>query len=334
MRPVTDHHTRRRDPASTLAPRRIDQPVAQPPTPTPVRLVLFDLDGTLAPSKSPIAVSTATLLVRLLERVDVCIISGGAFPQFRRQVLPSLGSSPNLTRLHLMPTCGTQYYRWRPGGWHQVYAELLDPALKDRIIRVLDDGARELGVAEPHPWGEIIEDRATQITYSALGQQAPLAAKAAWDPSGNKRNGLRDYAAGRLPDLEVRVGGSTSIDVTARGIDKAYGVRKLEHYLHISLDEMLFLGDRLDVDGNDYPVKATGVPCIAVTGWRDTGRHIVDLLARQVPSRSGPVLQGTPRAGAERPGAQFTTSGIPSTPADGHRAPPTSTEISESESPS
>ena len=82
-----------------------------------------------------------------------------------------------------------------------------------------------------------------------------------------------------MPDLEVRSGGSTSVDITHRGIDKAYGMRKLAEQTGIPLDDMLFVGDRLDPDGNDYPVKALGVACHAVTGWEDTVDFLERLLA-------------------------------------------------------
>jgi HAD superfamily hydrolase (TIGR01484 family) len=256
-----------------------------------IQLVIFDLDDTLAPSKSPMVKSTAVLLLHLLNRVAVCIISGGTFAQFEHQVLPAMGESALLSRLHLMPTCGTQYYRRRSGRWHQIYAEVLDPGIKAQVVAVLADGATELGLRNPVPWGPIIEDRTTQVTFSALGQRAPAAAKAAWDPTGEKRNRLRDYVADRLPDLEVRAGGSTSIDVTARGVDKAYGVRKLQEHLHLDIDEILFLGDRLDDNGNDYPVKEMGVTTISVSGWRDTERRIAEILSTGYRTTSGATLR-------------------------------------------
>jgi phosphomannomutase len=245
------------------------------------RAVAFDLDDTLAVSKSRIERRMAELLAELLARLDVCIISGGRFEQFESQVLQHLDVPPgSLARLHIMPTCGTRYYRCLNGAWRQVYAEDLGDAEKQRVIAALTAGAKELGFWEPNPWGEIIEDRGSQITYSALGQAAPVEAKYAWDPDGRKKRRLRDYAAERLPDLEVRVGGSTSVDVTRKGIDKAYGIKKLMEQLNTVPEELLFIGDRLDEGGNDYPVKALGVPCVEVSRWQDTADYIERFLHR------------------------------------------------------
>jgi hydroxymethylpyrimidine pyrophosphatase-like HAD family hydrolase len=221
-------------------------------------------------------------LIALLELVPVCIISGGQFGQFSKQVVDKLtDASPTaLARLHLMPTCGTQYYRFVDGAWTQVYAQNLTDDEKTRALTAVESEARRLGFWESHTWGPILEDRGSQITFSALGQSAPVDVKAAWDPTGEKKNTLRAAVQELLPDLEVRSGGSTSVDITRRGIDKAYGIARLSELTGIRLTDMLFIGDRLDPEGNDYPVLAMGVPTLAVTGWENTVEVLDELIPR------------------------------------------------------
>ena len=240
------------------------------------RLVAFDLDDTLAPSKSPIDARIGALLTALAERVEVAIISGGQLAQFTAQVVDRLPEAPagSRRRIHLLPTCGTQYYRLNGDGVHTVYAHALSDDEKSRAMAAVEREARRLGYWEPQTWGPALEDRGSQITFSALGQRAPLDAKTAWDPTGAKKNALRAAVAALLPDLEVRSGGSTSVDITHRGIDKAYGMRQLAEQTGIGLADMLFVGDRLDPDGNDYPVLALGVRCQAVRGWEDTATFL------------------------------------------------------------
>ncbi|MCC2031020.1 HAD-IIB family hydrolase [Microbacterium allomyrinae] len=246
----------------------------------PPRLVAFDLDDTLAPSKSAIDPRIGALLIALAEHVEVAIISGGQLAQFTAQVVDLLpdASAEVRARMHLLPTCGTQYYRLSPDGIVTVYARSLTDDQKTRALNAVEGEARRLGLWEAETWGDILEDRGSQITFSALGQRAPVDAKSAWDPSGAKKNSLRAAVAGLLPDLEVRSGGSTSVDITERGIDKAYGMRKLAEQTGIPLDDMLFVGDRLDPDGNDYPVLAMGVSCHAVGGWEDTVAYLEALI--------------------------------------------------------
>ncbi|MHA7987269.1 HAD-IIB family hydrolase [Rathayibacter sp. CAU 1779] len=251
------------------------------------RLVAFDLDDTLAASKSPLDPAMARRLTALLDVVPVCVISGGQFGQFSAQVIEKLAdaSPAALERLHLMPTCGTQYFRFVEGTWTKIYAQDLSDDEKQRALDAVESEARRLGYWESETWGPILEDRGSQITFSALGQSAPVSAKSAWDPSGEKKNTLRAAVQELIPDLEVRSGGSTSVDITRRGIDKAYGIGRLSELTGIRLTEMLFIGDRLDPDGNDYPVLAMGVPTLAVRGWE----HTIEVLDELIPSLATPV---------------------------------------------
>jgi HAD superfamily hydrolase (TIGR01484 family) len=244
------------------------------------KVIAFDLDNTLAESKSQIPDVTAESLGRLLDKYDVCVVSGGRFEQFIKQVVSRLDvSDEQLSRLHLMPTCGTRYYRYDAisGEWKIIYHNDLSADQKKRISAALERGAKQLGMWEEKPYGEIIEDRDSQMTYSALGQdiaemlgEEGIARKYAWDPDMKKRCELRDLIAPELDDLEVRVGGITSLDVTLPGVDKAYGMRKLMETLEISKEDILFIGDMLMEGGNDFPVKVMGIDTIAVRDYRDT----------------------------------------------------------------
>ena len=246
------------------------------------RLIGFDLDGTLAVTKSPIPDLIAERLADLLALVDVCVVSGGDFVQFRQQLIDRLDVAPTqLVRLHLLPTTGTRYFRYDPvaDAWRPQYSEDLAPERRDAAIGALTTVAKSLGYWEPDPTGDIIEDRGSQVTFSALGQQASPDAKYAWDPDGAKRRSMRDRVASVLPDLEVHVGGQTSIDVTNSGVDKAYAMRKLMAILGLSATDILFFGDQLDEGGNDHPVKAMGIDTIAVEGWRDSALAIEAIVA-------------------------------------------------------
>jgi HAD superfamily hydrolase (TIGR01484 family) len=237
------------------------------------KVIAFDLDDTLSITKSPISDRMAELLGKLLETHQVCIISGGWFPQFKKQVIDNLHVEHNLLlNLHLMPTCGTRYYRYDDieRDWKIIYQEDIPEKDKKRIIDSLTKAAIETGYLEKNPHGELAQDRFSQITFSALGQDASPELKYAWDPDTKKRQKMREIVIEELSDYEVRIGGTTSIDVTRPGIDKAYGMEKLMQELEIGKDEILFIGDKLEEGGNDYPVKAFGVDTIAVEDWKDT----------------------------------------------------------------
>ncbi len=246
------------------------------------KLIAFDLDDTLAITKSEISDRMSELLGRLLEKYDVCVITGGRFEQIQKQVVKRLDVSPHiLNKLHLMPTCGTRYYRYDEldAKWVMQYAEDLTKEQKAKIVTALETVAKEMGIWCDTPAGEIIEDRYSQITMSALGQQATPEDKYEWaEKYKDVRPVYRDKVAELLPDLEVRIGGTTSTDITLPGIDKAYGMRKIIDAIDISKDEILFLGDKLQEGGNDFPVKAMGIDSIEVDGWKTTAYVVEGIL--------------------------------------------------------
>jgi len=242
------------------------------------KLIVYDLDGTLAESKSSLDTEMSALLHDLLGIVKVAVISGGDWPQFEKQLLSDLPHDDRLVNLSLLPTCGTKFYQYA-GEWKKIYEEDFTPVEKEKIVSSLTKALSAAGFKVEKVWGEEIEDRGSQITFSALGQQAPLEEKDKWDPDYTKRKKIKAILDTFIPEFSVRMGGATSIDITKPGIDKAYGIRKLRDLLGISLKEMIFVGDALFVGGNDYPAEEAGVVSIPVRGPDETKRVTEAIIA-------------------------------------------------------
>ena len=170
-----------------------------------------------------------------------------------------------LAKLSILPTCGTEFFQYT-GEWKKLYSEDLTAEEKQKIVGSLKKATEDAGFSVEKTWGETIEDRGSQVTYSALGQQAPLEEKEKWDADFAKRKKIKTILDTLIPEFSVRLGGATSIDVTKPGIDKAYGIKKLQETLGISVKEMIYVGDALFVGGNDYPAEQAGVISIPVQG--------------------------------------------------------------------
>lgn len=233
------------------------------------KLIVFDLDGTLATSKQAIDDDMGRLFVELLDIRSVAVISGGDWPQFERQLLGQLKPRNTFNKLFLLPTSGTKFYRF-DRAWAQVYADTFTEGERQQVKDALTKAVSSSGFVVGDIWGDQIEDRGSQITFSGLGQLAPPDAKSAWDPDIRKRSALKAMLDLALPDFAVRIGGSTSVDITRPGIDKAYGIRKLAGISGFGLPEMLFVGDALYPGGNDAPVRDAGVATIAVNDISET----------------------------------------------------------------
>ena len=229
------------------------------------KAIVFDLDDTLAPSKQPIPAEMAHELVLLSRQFEVGILTGGQYRQVEQQVLAHLPKSV-ADRVHVFGCSGSQY-RLANG---DVTTEMIPDASRERLKTIVEKVAMEMGYWVENPAGPIIEDRLAQITYSALGQKASPEAKSGWDVDKVKRSRMVDRLTNLVKDYDFRIGGSTSIDVTPKGRDKAYGMDKFLNLVGVEPFETVYVGDSFTNHGNDFPVLSTGVFCIEMVKWEDT----------------------------------------------------------------
>lgn len=246
------------------------------------KLVMFDLDNTLAESKQPLAPLMGKMVGDLLAHTKVAVVSGGALPQFLTQVIAQLPAGTHLENLYLLPTSGAALYEYVNGEWTKIYEERITESDAAKIEMAIEDGANESGVIDRslHTYGPRLEYRGGEVTYSALGQLAPPPLKKAWDPDHSKRGALQAAITKHLPQgFEAKMGGATSIDITKVGIDKAYGIHQLAKRLGIEESDTLYVGDELVANGNDEAVFKTAAKTHAVGSPSDTALFIRALLS-------------------------------------------------------
>lgn len=249
-----------------------------PATALQKKLIVFDLDGTLAVSKQAIDPEMSALIIRLLDSHMVAVISGGNMKQFKKQILSQLkAKSAHKERLFLFPVTATAFYRYKKG-WKEIYALHLGARDKATIMSAIPKALRDIGYKKPAKvYGKTLEDRGTQITFSALGQKAPVEAKVEWNKNDQRPQiikAIKRYVKG----FEVRSGGLTSIDITMKGIDKAYGLRQIKKHVGVPISDMLFVGDAIFKGGNDYAALKTGVDYVQVKDEKETKELITFLI--------------------------------------------------------
>jgi phosphomannomutase len=245
------------------------------------KIIAFDLDGTLTVSKSAIDSEMAALLCSLLEKKNVAVITGGTFNQLKKQLLSHLDCGSVLFKnLVILPTSGSTFYKYDNEQWNLIYNNELTVEEKKSIMEAYEKVFKEIDYKNPAKiYGEIIEDRKTQITYSALGQKAPVEEKEQWNKKSDRRREIKSALEQYLPEFEVRIGGLTSIDITKKDIDKAYAIEQIIKQCDTTKDGIVFVGDAFYEGGNDYAVIKTGVDTIAVNGPEDTKNLIRDIIS-------------------------------------------------------
>jgi len=248
------------------------------------KLIIFDLDGTLAESKQPVSEKMAVAVASLLARSTVAVVSGCNLQQLLSQLIEPVSSvDPELAQqMYLLPTSGAACYTHDGSSWSSLYQHLLSERDVEQIKKAILTATHASGVGLPEipdAWGERIEVRGSQVTLSALGQRAPVDEKRRWDPTSSKKIALRDAIAQALPEqFAARVGGMTSVDVTLAGFDKRYGVERLLRMLALQKGDAVFIGDALFPGGNDSVVHLSGVQCISVRDPDDTLGVISEML--------------------------------------------------------
>lgn len=239
------------------------------------KLIVFDLDGTLTESKQPIDSEMADLLKRLLSKTYVGITGGGSFSQFEKQLLSLLNYPELFPKLLLFPTNGAFLYRYSDKAWQPEYSHPLTAVEKDKIYKSFDKALQDIGYQNPPQiWGQVLEDRIGQITFSALGQNAPLEAREAWRHNSDHRPQIKAALEKYLPELDIVIAGVTSIDVLSKNVNKGAAIDYAQKILDLPDDDVVFVGDSLFIGGNDYLAKRSGVETIAVKGPVET-KHLI-----------------------------------------------------------
>jgi HAD superfamily hydrolase (TIGR01484 family) len=243
------------------------------------KLYIFDLDGTLTESKSKISPKMGSLISKLLENKKVAVISGGKFDQFKKQFLSGLKTNAELSNLSLFPTNSTTSYQRKNSSWKKNYEEKLSSKEKEGILSAIKKLQTSKIYKKPtKTYGSIIENRGTQITISAIGQLAPVSEKKKWNETSDKRSAYIALLRKDLKKFEIKKGGLTSIDITRKGIDKSYGIKKILKALNVHKKDAVFIGDAFYRGGNDAPARKAGIDCIPVSGPKDTEKIIKEAL--------------------------------------------------------
>lgn len=238
---------------------------------------VFDLDGTLAESKQPITPTIAEMLTNLTKLHRVAILSGATLGQIQTQVLDLIPDTP----ITVYACAGATYQR--PN--QQPVTSWIPEPHRLQIMEQMEAIVKLLGFWELNPVGDIIEDRQSQITFSALGQHAYPEQKAAWDADKTKRKTIIKHLTPYLKligdgQYTAHLGGSTSIDVTRH--TKREAITLIAEHHQVEASQIIYVGDDFGADGNDYPVLATEAQCVNVRNWLHTNQ-IVKQAIGQIP---------------------------------------------------
>ena len=229
-----------------------------------------DVDDTVCPSTRPVEPELARQLVRIQALgYSLIFISGSTVPQIEEQLGRRLGVEHILlgaTGTHAVAHDGQQ--------GRELYREELPADLRHKVLNAYRDLVQRHGIQPATSEADQLQDRGTQLTLSAIGRHAPEAAKRSFDPDGSRRRAWISELKAVLGDsVDLHVGGTTSIDATAPGVDKAWGLKRYLASSGRAGETIIYFGDQLSPGGNDYPVRPLA-HCVQVEGTRQSLQYL------------------------------------------------------------
>jgi len=243
------------------------------------RVALFDLDNTLAEPYQPLGEAIAAAFARLPALLPTAIMSAASLERIQKNVLPGLPKETG-EKLTLFTANAGQSFICKDGHWEPQYRFEFSDAQLAKIESSIKEALAETGVTDGVKiYGDQFIDYKGYFAFTALGVGAPVEERRAWDPDFSKRAKLREVIAQKLPEFDVYIGGSTSIDVTLKDVNKSYGIKWLSERLSIPTSEMLYVGDALYKNGNDFVVIQTGIQTRQTSGPEETLSIIEEVLA-------------------------------------------------------
>ena len=233
---------------------------------------IFDVDGTLTPSRKKITPEFFDKFFQFTEENDVYLVTGSDRDKTLEQITPEIYN--NCKRVY---NCsGSDVYE----GDKNVYRN--DWELPEKVERFLQD---ELDFSQfPIRNGNHIERRPGGVNFSILGRDKdPMLGREEY-VKWNKIHSERRFIALRIldmfPDLTVALGGQTGIDIGPLGADKRQILRDFT-----ADDEIHFFGDRMESGGNDHSlgeaVKKMGGFTYNVDSYKDTRDVIISSVAER-----------------------------------------------------
>ena len=222
---------------------------------------IFDVDGTLTPSRSRITEEFLPFFNQFIEKNDVYLVTGSDRAKTLEQITPEI-----YNKCKRVYNCsGSDVYE----GDKNVYRD--DWELPKEVESFLYD---ELDYSQfMIRNGNHIERRPGGVNFTILGRaEDPFIGRdryVEWDRQTNERQDIAERIRNQFPDLTVAVGGQTGLDIGPKGADKSQILRDFSED-----DELYFFGDRTEKGGNDYTlaegVKSRGGKSYKVDTWKDT----------------------------------------------------------------
>lgn len=235
-----------------------------------IRIVAFDLDGTLTQHRTPLAEPNISILNRLNEKYRLLMVGAG----MARRIFDQMNGYP----IDIIGNYGMQYCRYNPETKDLItvydeHAACEKESVTARIVKL----RQQFGYTRFT--GSCVEFHSSGcVTFPLLGTKADIKDKLAFDPDRTKRKPIYPYVKALFPEYTVFIGGSSSFDMAPKPYNKYYALDRFCREEGICHDELVYVGDDYGPGGNDEAVYTSDFPFICVDDYTQLEKYLTVLL--------------------------------------------------------
>ena len=216
------------------------------------RIFIFDVDGTLTPSRLPMTKEFQKFFKEWIKKNKFYLVTGSDLPKLQEQMC-----FYDIEAEGIFTCCGNQF--WKP-----------DPSIVNTSAELIYDNKFEMtnklksslevmlmGSQYPHRYGNHIEDRGSMVNFSVVGRNCTQEQREEyykWDKENGERIKMSIFLKNKFKDLDAVIGGQISIDIYPKGNDKSQVLNVIEQERLVPPNEYIFIGDGIENGGNDYPL--------------------------------------------------------------------------------
>ena len=238
--------------------------------PDGIRVIAFDLDGTLTQHRTPLPAESRALLDRLGERWKLLMVGAGQCRRIYRQ----MEGYP----IDIIGNYGMQYCEYdREAGALRTVRDEHAPCDRESVER------RIAYLREKHGFTRFTGDGVEYhdsgcVTFPLLGTKADIRDKLAFDPDRKKRAAFYPEVCSLFPEYTVFIGGSSSFDLAPLPYDKRWALERWCRDKGLRHDELLYVGDDFGPGGNDEAVARSDFPILRVEDYTRLGETLASFL--------------------------------------------------------
>ena len=216
------------------------------------RIFIFDVDGTLTPSRQPMTQEFQEFFKKWIKKNKFYLVTGSDLPKLQEQMCYF-----DIEAEGIFTCCGNQF--WKPDPSIPIQSADLIYDNKFKVPRKLNKllGTIMSNSIYPHRYGNHIEDRGSMVNFSIVGRDCNQEQREKyykWDTEKGERKIIANAIKEKFPDLDAVIGGQISIDIYPKGNDKSQVLNVIEQERLVPPNEYIFIGDGIENGGNDYPL--------------------------------------------------------------------------------